>query len=157
MALRVCAVLAVTAVLAVAPAPGRQKDGRVPAAAVEAWQRRHDRVSTLKATFTEDVTIHRGYFLRLADGRDGPDVPDKDVSTKLDCVLLLTENKFKYSYKGSMWSSKTRTMEPTDHTSISTPGERIFGRNLSNPEQGATYSTSNERAISNEVALTLVS
>lgn len=135
-------------------------------AAKAAWQRRHDRVHSLRATFTEESTVHRESYLvganralaqaRAKLGAAAEAIPDADYLIAFASIVTIKgDDYFKYSYTGKRWSPHTRQFEPIEYYAISNPEDRIFFDRRPDSDRPPSVSVSDSRLSSDEGALTL--
>ncbi len=130
-------------------------------AAKAAWQRRNDLVRSVRVTLSEDVTIHRGYYVALYEGlpraEGGKDlVPVQDVHDSHPSTLTISNNNFKYAYSGKQWSSARQRMEPLDYIAISTRDVRSFFFDDSSHSGRRPQLSLSDRPNSDELLLKLI-
>lgn len=115
-------------------------------AAKVAWKQRQERVRSLRATLTKEITTHQGMY-KVAKGFFGEyPTPANDPTNVYNCTLTVKGDRlFKLFYTGQKWSPVTRKMEPVDSTEISSPDARIlFDTRGSSPYPIASHSTRRE-------------
>lgn len=123
--------------------------------AKSAWQRRHDLARTVRATLTEEVTIHREYYMIALPGRK-PVVPDQDIQDAYTSTVTLKGNNFKFAYTSNEWSPVTKSRKPTPYLAISNSNARsFFFDHGQDSEQRPQLSRSN-RSDSDELLLKLI-
>lgn len=159
MPARTCWLLAFAVQTAALPVGASKPVPKAPAdleAAKAAWQRRHEKVRSIRVTLTEEATTHRAYYLLApARGKEKPTAPDKDIHVTFASTVTIKGDEFKYSYTGQEWSRYTRNLKPVSYTAISNPDARSYFTDHPGSDRYPTASKT-RRTISDETSLTLV-